>query len=118
MRGHAIGAAVLILALSSLTPTQVLSQGKDLIGRPADLDLSKGVQAPPRDASKLPTTFAEAAKTQPVNAKWSDTKYRPKNRRDLTGIWINQGGIGWVPGVAPGRAQNPPLNAEYQKIFD
>ncbi len=80
--------------------------------------MSKGVQAPPRDASKLPTSFAEAAKTQPVNAKWGDTLYRPKNRRDLTGIWINQGGIGWTPGVAPGRGQNPPLNAEYQKIFD
>ncbi len=118
MRGHAIGATVIVLALSSLTPTLAQSQAKDLIGRPADLDLSRGVQAPPRDASKLPTTFAGAAKTQPSNAKWSETKYRPKNRRDLTGIWINQGGIGWVPGVAPGRAQNPPLNAEYQKIFD
>jgi hypothetical protein len=80
--------------------------------------LSKGVQAPPRDAAKLPTTFAEAAKTQPVNANWGAKGYKPKNRRDLTGIWINQGGIGWVPGVAPGRGQNPPLSAEYQKIFD
>ncbi len=76
------------------------------------------MQAPPRDAAKLPTTFAEAAKTQPVNANWGAKGYKPKNRRDLTGIWINQGGIGWVPGVAPGRGQNPPLNAEYQKVFD
>src|SRR5690348_9339479 len=66
---------------------------KDLIGRPVDLDLKRGVQAPPRDASKLPTTFAAAAKTQPTNPNWG-AQYRPKNRRDLTGIWINQGGIG------------------------
>ena len=90
---------------------------EDIIGRPVDLDVSKGVQAPHRDTSKLPATFAEAAKTQPVDAKWSTTPYRPKGRRDLTGIWINQGGIGWTPGVPPGAAQNPPLTAEYAKIF-
>src|SRR5262245_57392058 len=116
-------ATILLLALSTLVPALAQTSkpapvAKDLIGRPADLDLSKGVQAPPRDASKLPTTFAEAVKTQPVNANWGAKSYKPKNRRDLTGIWINQGGIGWVPGVAPGRGQNPPLNAEYQKIFD
>jgi len=75
------------------------------------------VQAPPRDASKLPKTFAEAAKTQPVNPKWGTTLYKPKSRRDFTGIWINQGGIGWTPGVPPGRGQNPPLTSEYAKIF-
>ncbi len=46
MRGHIFGATILILALSSLTPTLAQSQAKDLIGRPADLDLKKGVQAP------------------------------------------------------------------------
>jgi hypothetical protein len=90
---------------------------EDLAGRPVDLDLSKGVQAPPRDTSKLPTTFAEAAKTQPVDASWGTAAYQPKSRRDLTGIWINQGGIGWTPGVPPGRGQNPPLTPEYAKIF-
>ena len=90
---------------------------KDLIGRPVDLDLSRGVQAPPRDASKLPTTFAAAAKTQPVDAHWGTVGYRPKSRRDLTGIWINQGGIGWTPGVPPGGAQNPPLTPAYARIF-
>jgi hypothetical protein len=89
----------------------------DLLGRPADLDLSKGVQAPARDSSKLPTTFEGAAKTQPVDPKWGTVAYRPKSRRDLTGIWINQGGIGWTPGVPPGRAQNPPLTPAYAKIF-
>jgi len=89
----------------------------DLIGRPADLDLSKGVQAPARDPSKLPTTFAEAVKTQPRDPNWGSAAYRPKSRRDLTGIWINQGGIGWTPGVPPGRAQNPPLTPDYAKIF-
>jgi hypothetical protein len=90
---------------------------KDLIGRPVDLDLKRGVQAPPRDASKLPTTFAEAAKTQPTDPKWGTTLYRPKNRHDLTGIWINQGGIGWTPGVPPGAAQKPPLTPAYAKRF-
>ncbi|MEJ0038202.1 MAG: hypothetical protein WDO68_19335 [Gammaproteobacteria bacterium] len=89
----------------------------DLANRVVDLDTARGVQAPPRDASKLPTTFAEAAKTQPVDPKWGTTLYRPKSRRDLTGIWLNQGGIGWTPGVPPGAAQKPPLTPEYAKIF-
>src|SRR6185437_3869221 len=73
----------------------------DLIGRPVDLDLSRGVQAPYRDTSKLPTTFAGAAKTQPVDPQWGTRPYRPTSRRDFTGIWINQGGIGWTPGIPP-----------------
>jgi hypothetical protein len=91
---------------------------KDIIGRPIDLDLTRGVQAPPRDASKLPATFAAAAKTQPVESKWGTVAYRPKSRRDLTGIWINQGGIGWTPGVPPGAAQKPPLTPAYAKVFE
>ena len=89
----------------------------DLIGRPVDLDLTKGVQPPFRDNAKLPTSFAEAAKTQAVNPKWGTVAYRPKTRRDLTGIWISQGGIGWTPGVPPGPRQNPPLTPAYAKIF-
>ncbi|HEX3837657.1 MAG TPA: hypothetical protein VHW25_11900 [Steroidobacteraceae bacterium] len=89
----------------------------DLIGRPVDLDLSRGVQAPFRDTAILPTSFAGASKTQPVNPKWGTVVYRPKSRRDLTGIWINQGGIGWTPGIPPGRGQNPPLTPAYAKIF-
>jgi hypothetical protein len=105
------------------TPTETApaprpnAPAKDLAGRPVDLDLSRGVQAPSRDSSKLPASFEEAAKTQPVNDKWGTVPYRPKDRRDLTGIWVNQGGIGWKPGVPPGVAQNPPLTAEYAKIF-
>src|SRR5262245_2658691 len=95
-----LGAAV-CLAQNALSKEPV----KDLIGRPVDLDLSKGVQAPPRDTSKLPATFAEAAQTQAVDSKWGTAPYRPKSRRDLTGIWINQGGIGWTPGIAPGASQ-------------
>jgi hypothetical protein len=93
------------------------ASAEDLIGRPIDLDLSKGAQAPPRDTAKLPATFAEAAKTQPVDPKWATAPYRPKSRRDLTGIWISQGGIGWTPGIPPGRGQNPPLTPAYAKIF-
>lgn len=91
---------------------------KDIAGRPVDLDLTRGVQAPRRDAARLPTTFEEAAKTQPVDPRWGTTTYKPKSRRDLNGIWINQGGIGWTPGVPPGRGQNPPLTPAYQKIFE
>ena len=90
---------------------------EDLIGRPVDLDVSRGVQAPYRDAAKLPTTFEGAAKTQPVDPNWGKRAYRPHDRRDLTGIWINQGGIGWTPGIPPGRGQNPPLTPAYAKIF-
>jgi hypothetical protein len=91
---------------------------EDRSGRKVDLDLSRGVQIPPRDASKLPTTFEGAAKTQPVDPNWGKTPYKPKSRRDFTGIWLNQGGIGWTPGVPPGVGQHAPLTPEYQKIFD
>jgi hypothetical protein len=116
--GHASAAAAVVATsvLSVLLCTRA-GAAEDLIGRPVDLDVSKGVQAPPRDASKFPSTFAEAAKTQPVDPKWGAAPYRPKSRRDLSGIWINQGGIGWVPGVPPGPRQNPPLNAKYAEIF-
>jgi hypothetical protein len=99
-------------------PKAAKEPAEDLIGRPVDLDLSRGVQPPYRDTSKLPATFAGAAKTQPVDLQWGTRPYRPRSRRDLTGIWINQGGIGWTPGIPPGRGQNPPLTPAYAKIFD
>jgi len=111
VRGWMLSAVFLLLTAGAVAE-------EDIAGRPVDLDLKKGVQAPPRDASKLPKTFAAAAKTQPVNPKWGTTAYRPKSRKDFTGIWINQGGIGWTPGIPPGKRQNPPLSPEYQKIFD
>ncbi len=122
-------AAVLMLASQSFTtsvaqnvPTATSAPAagptEDLLGRPVDLDLAKGVQAPYRDTSKLPSTFAEAAKTQPIDPKWGAVPYRPKSRRDFTGIWISQGGIGWTPGRPPGRSQNPPLTPAYAKIFE
>ena len=90
----------------------------DRSGRKVDLDLSHGVQIPKRDASTLPTDFAGAAKTQPVNATWGKVAYKPANPRDFTGLWLNQGGIGWTPGIPPGVRQNPPLTPEFKKIFD
>jgi hypothetical protein len=107
-------AGLLMLGASAVATAQTT----DIVGRPVDLDLTRGVQVPARDTSKLPTTFAEAAKTQPVDPKWGTAAYRPKTRRDLTGIWINQGGIGWTPGVPPGRNQNPPLTPAYAKLWE
>ena len=128
-RKAVIAAAIGLILVASTALAQDAARGTakgnpgrpadtDLIGRPVDLDLTKGVQAPFRDNAKLPATFAEAAKTQPVNPKWGTVAYRPKSRRDLTGIWINQGGIGWTPGIPPGRRQNPPLTPAYAKMFE
>jgi hypothetical protein len=129
--GNGLVAGVLSMALqvAATAPAQSASPetpkaastapapAQDIAGRPVDLDLSRGVQAPRRDTSTLPATFAEAAKTQPIDSKWGAVAYRPKSRRDLTGIWINQGGIGWTPGIPPGARQNPPLTPAYAKIF-
>lgn len=114
MRLQTVLTAYLMLGASAMAA----AQATDVIGRPVDLDLTRGVQVPARDTSKLPTTFGEAAKTQPVDKKWGTAAYRPKTRRDLTGIWISQGGIGWTPGVPPGRNQNPPLTPAYAKMWD
>ena len=102
---------------SGTTPQTAKEPAEDLIGRPVDLDLSRGVQAPYRDPSKLPATFVEAAKTQPVDPRWGTRPYHPQSRRDLSGIWINQGGIGWTPGIPPGAGQNPPLTPAYARVF-
>jgi len=117
---HGIAAVLCVLLAASAVAQDKKSPAPaalDMANRPVDLDLTRGVQAPPRDTSKLPTTFAGAAKTQPVDPKWGEKHYRPKNRRDFTGLWINQGGIGWTPGVPPGAGQKPPLTPEYAKIF-
>jgi hypothetical protein len=68
-------------------------------------------------ARTYPTDFVGAAKTQPSDPNWAKA-YKPKTRRDFTGVWQNTGGIGWTPGVPPGLGQNPPLTPEYKKIFD
>jgi hypothetical protein len=114
----AASAASIAQSASSRAPNAAPPPAEDLIGRPVDLDLSKGAQPPHRDTSKLPATFAEARKTQPVDPRWGTAPYRPRSRRDFTGIWISQGGIGWTPGIPPGRGQNPPLSAEYARTFE
>lgn len=62
----------------------------------------------------------EAVTSTPALAAkgYSPKPYVPKSKRDFTGIWENRGGIGWQQGIPPGKAQNPPLTPEYQKIFD
>lgn len=59
---------------------------------------------------------ASAAPAAPYVAK----PYKPKSRRDFTGLWQNTGGITWVPRVQgqTTRPEPPPLTPEYQKIFD
>jgi hypothetical protein len=91
---------------------------EDRSGRKVDLDLSHGVQIPKRDNAKLPNTFEAAAKTQAADPNWGKVAYKPRSRRDFAGIWLNQGGIGWTPGIPPGVGQKPPLTPEYQKIFE
>ena len=44
--------------------------------------------------------------------------YRPKSRRDFTGLWQNRGGIGWRQGIPPGLRQDPPLTPTYRAIWD
>ncbi len=72
---------------------------------------------PPRDTSKLPATFAGAVASQPVKKAWP-AAYRPKSKRDFTGVWERvQPSPSWVPFVPRGFAQNAPLTPEYAAIF-
>ena len=91
---------------------------KDRSGRQVDLDTTHGVQLPARDATKLPTSFEGAAKTQAENPNWGKVAYKPTSPRDFYGIWLSQGGVGWTPGIPPGVGQKAPLSPEYQKIFN
>jgi hypothetical protein len=61
---------------------------------------------------------AVAAGPVAAAAAYTPTPYKPKSKRDFTGLWDNPDGIGWTPGLPPGPGQNPPLTPEYQKIFD
>lgn len=65
---------------------------------------------------------AVAATSAPAAARnaagFVSKAYKPKSRRDFTGLWENRGGIGWQQGIPPGKGQNAPLTPEYQKIFD
>jgi hypothetical protein len=53
-------------------------------------------QLPPRDVTKLPATLAEASAAQPSNPAWPQP-YKPKSKRDFTGLWE-------APPRAPARA--------------
>jgi hypothetical protein len=112
-----IAVAFVLVRTVSADELEERARTVDRAGRPVDLDLSKGVQIPPRDASKLPTTFAEAARMQPADPSWGKSPAKPKDQRDFDGIWLNQGGVGWTPGKPPGPGQHPPLTPEYQHIF-
>jgi hypothetical protein len=47
-------------------------------------------QLPPMDTSKLPATFAAAAAAQPSDPKWPHP-YKPKSKRDFSGVWERAG---------------------------
>ncbi len=90
-----------------------------MANRPVDIDLTQGVQAPPRDISEAAHHLRwRRAKPSPSTRSGAPHYTSPKSRRDLTGIWINQGGIGWTPGIPPGARPKPPLTPEYAKIFE
>lgn len=61
---------------------------------------------------------AVIADTAASQADYVPKQYQPKSKRDFTGIWHNKDGVGFTPGVPPGRMQKAPLTPEYQKIFD
>jgi hypothetical protein len=61
-------------------------------------------QLPPRDTSKLPTTFAGAAAVEPSNPAWPQP-YKPKSRRDFTGVWERAGEKRRAPPQAQAAAQ-------------
>ena len=57
---------------------------------------------------------AQAASAKPYLA----IQYKPKSKRDFTGIWQNTQGIAWQPRIDGKPAPPPPLTPEYQKIFN
>ena len=63
-------------------------------------------------ASAVPA--AAAATAAPYVAK----QYKPKSKRDFTGLWQNTQGIPWAPRERGAPPVPPPLTPEYQKIFD
>ena len=50
-------------------------------------------------------------------APYAPTQYKPKSKRDFTGLWERKGGIAWDP-VMVGPSLSAPLTPEYKKIFD
>jgi hypothetical protein len=68
-------------------------------------------------AAELPDTATGAIATQPRRSNWN-VPYKPKDRHDLTGMWEQKQGAGWVPNVEAGHGQNPPMTPEYRKIWE
>ncbi|HTI67138.1 MAG TPA: hypothetical protein VL460_06285 [Caulobacteraceae bacterium] len=63
----------------------------------------------------LPAGSASAA---PAAKPYVATQYKPKTKRDFTGLWENTQGIPWVPREPGKPPEPPPLTPAYQKIFD
>ena len=80
--------------------------------------LASGLILPPQLLAQDAVTATAAAATARSVPGYAPKQYQPKSRRDFTGLWENRGGIGWQQGIAPGRAQNPPLTPAYQAIFE
>jgi hypothetical protein len=106
----AAGAIALICAGGVATAQQ--AQRSDLV-----VDEARNIpHLPPTDTSKLPTTFAGAAAWLPSNPS-SPQRYKPKSKRDFTGIWLHVGGNSWDPLAPSGLAQNAPLAPQYATIL-
>jgi hypothetical protein len=52
----------------------------------------------------------------PKAPAYAPKPYKPKSKRDFTGLWERVGGIAWEPD-ARGPSRHAPLTPEYQKIF-
>jgi hypothetical protein len=70
-------------------------------------------QPPPIDTSKLPTTFAAAAAAQPSDPNWP-RPYKPKSKRDFTGMW-ERDGVRQPRGARGG--PTAPMTPPYAAIF-
>src|SRR5258707_748557 len=107
-RTSILGAASAIVLMSCVVGAAAAQQAPDsAAAKPAG-------QLAPRDTSKLPTTFAAAEAAAPSDPKWPRA-YKPKSKRDLTGMWERAdarqrqgaGGRGQGGGGAPPAPMTP-----------
>jgi hypothetical protein len=109
---------VIVITTCLLALAMVVDAPAQTSGPPPGQVATDGIEAPPRDTSKLASTFAEAVSSQPVDKSWPQA-YKPQNRRDFTGMWLNeQKEPAWVPGNGyMAIAKDAPYTPEYAAIY-